>query len=152
MRSTLWESHGFFLSFLTLLIQPLYFPLAFCPYHIGHFSVVGLGFEDYVSAEDTCLHFEHCTVPWVWPALMEFLVFGCRSKRHTLTASSPPYWGTSSWLEPLLSAMYPWHNTSIWILNTKSVVDLSLGNVCYTDNLSSYLKYFCYKFLTYPLI
>ncbi|CAH2283597.1 E3 ubiquitin- ligase MARCH6 isoform X2 [Pelobates cultripes] len=27
---------------------------AFCPYHIGHFSVVGLGFEDYVRAS----HFE----------------------------------------------------------------------------------------------
>ncbi|XP_077348081.1 E3 ubiquitin-protein ligase MARCHF6 isoform X4 [Lithobates pipiens] len=27
---------------------------AFCPYHIGHFSVVGLGFEDYVQAS----HFE----------------------------------------------------------------------------------------------
>ncbi|CAL8400330.1 unnamed protein product [Arctogadus glacialis] len=27
---------------------------AFCPYHIGHFSVVGLGFEDYVTAS----HFE----------------------------------------------------------------------------------------------
>lgn len=25
--------------------------VAFCPYHIGHFSVVGLGFEDYVSAD-----------------------------------------------------------------------------------------------------
>ncbi|KAJ1203346.1 hypothetical protein NDU88_007133 [Pleurodeles waltl] len=27
---------------------------AFCPYHIGHFSIVGLGFEDYVRAS----HFE----------------------------------------------------------------------------------------------
>ncbi|KAK7945413.1 hypothetical protein WMY93_001141 [Mugilogobius chulae] len=27
---------------------------AFCPYHIGHFSVVGLGFEDYIEAS----HFE----------------------------------------------------------------------------------------------
>lgn len=27
---------------------------AFCPYHIGHFSVVGLGFEEYVQAS----HFE----------------------------------------------------------------------------------------------
>uniref|UniRef100_A0AAQ5ZCZ9 E3 ubiquitin-protein ligase MARCHF6 n=1 Tax=Amphiprion ocellaris TaxID=80972 RepID=A0AAQ5ZCZ9_AMPOC len=27
----------------------------FCPYHIGHFSVVGLGFEDYVSASS---HFD----------------------------------------------------------------------------------------------
>lgn len=25
-----------------------FFFLAFCPYHIGHFSVVGLGFEEYV--------------------------------------------------------------------------------------------------------
>lgn len=26
---------------------------AFCPYHIGHFSVVGLGFEEYVRR---CFH------------------------------------------------------------------------------------------------
>ena len=26
---------------------------AFCPYHIGHFSVVGLGFEEYVRY---CFH------------------------------------------------------------------------------------------------
>lgn len=31
-------------------VSLFFFPCAaFCPYHIGHFSVVGLGFEDYVS-------------------------------------------------------------------------------------------------------
>lgn len=30
----------------------LHFLPAFCPYHIGHFSVVGLGFEDYVSSPE----------------------------------------------------------------------------------------------------
>lgn len=33
------------------LIRNLLFSSAFCPYHVGHFSVVGLGLEDYVSAE-----------------------------------------------------------------------------------------------------
>ena len=34
--------------FSSFCIFSYYFP-AFCPYHIGHFSVVGLGFEEYVS-------------------------------------------------------------------------------------------------------
>uniref|UniRef100_A0A3B4ZXN6 E3 ubiquitin-protein ligase MARCHF6 n=1 Tax=Stegastes partitus TaxID=144197 RepID=A0A3B4ZXN6_9TELE len=48
-RRALWTFLHFVLTWL------LFFSLAFCPYHIGHFSVVGLGFEDYVSASS---HFD----------------------------------------------------------------------------------------------
>uniref|UniRef100_A0A452VBR5 E3 ubiquitin-protein ligase MARCHF6 n=1 Tax=Ursus maritimus TaxID=29073 RepID=A0A452VBR5_URSMA len=41
-----WNALDFHLIFLPLL--------AFCPYHIGHFSLVGLGFEEHVQAS----HFE----------------------------------------------------------------------------------------------
>uniref|UniRef100_A0A2K5R2N5 E3 ubiquitin-protein ligase MARCHF6 n=1 Tax=Cebus imitator TaxID=2715852 RepID=A0A2K5R2N5_CEBIM len=53
-----WERWGivvgvFIVLMLTFLLN---FPplLAFCPYHIGHFSLVGLGFEEHVQAS----HFE----------------------------------------------------------------------------------------------
>lgn len=48
-----------------LLLSP-----AFCPYHMGHFSVAGLGLEDYVSAEPHVLleapshHVTSCRVCW----------------------------------------------------------------------------------------
>ena len=32
-------------------LTSVFLSVAFCPYHIGHFSVVGLGFEEYVSAQ-----------------------------------------------------------------------------------------------------
>lgn len=40
----------------------LSFSAAFCPYHIGHFSVVGLGLEDSVSAQP-CIPAEGLAVP-----------------------------------------------------------------------------------------
>uniref|UniRef100_A0A8C4EXE8 E3 ubiquitin-protein ligase MARCHF6 n=1 Tax=Dicentrarchus labrax TaxID=13489 RepID=A0A8C4EXE8_DICLA len=43
-----WErEHVFWVVSLNTLFILVF---AFCPYHIGHFSVVGLGFEDYVKA------------------------------------------------------------------------------------------------------
>ncbi|KAG7249894.1 hypothetical protein CRUP_025731, partial [Coryphaenoides rupestris] len=41
---------------------------AFCPYHIGHFSVVGLGFEEYVQAS----HFEGLITTIGFAALVRF--------------------------------------------------------------------------------
>lgn len=38
-----------------LITQLLSFSAAFCPYHIGHFGVVGLGLEDCVSARSSIL-------------------------------------------------------------------------------------------------
>uniref|UniRef100_A0A3Q2NXA2 RING-type E3 ubiquitin transferase n=1 Tax=Fundulus heteroclitus TaxID=8078 RepID=A0A3Q2NXA2_FUNHE len=47
-----WErEHVFWVVSLNTLFILVF---AFCPYHIGHFSVVGLGFEEYVQAS----HFE----------------------------------------------------------------------------------------------
>ncbi|KAK1878747.1 E3 ubiquitin-protein ligase MARCH6 [Dissostichus eleginoides] len=43
-----WErEHVFWVVSLNTLVILVF---AFCPYHIGHFSVVGLGFEDYIKA------------------------------------------------------------------------------------------------------
>uniref|UniRef100_A0A3Q3ME02 RING-type E3 ubiquitin transferase n=1 Tax=Mastacembelus armatus TaxID=205130 RepID=A0A3Q3ME02_9TELE len=43
-----WErEHVFWVVSLNTLFILVF---AFCPYHIGHFSVVGLGFEDYIKA------------------------------------------------------------------------------------------------------
>jgi len=47
---------AFFFSFC------LYYT-AFCPYHIGHFSIVGLGFEEYVS---TVLYFQNVKTTTVY--------------------------------------------------------------------------------------
>lgn len=53
---------------LSSVIGNLLYSSAFCPYHVGHFSVVGLGLEDYVSAElriileALCLSYSHCVV------------------------------------------------------------------------------------------
>jgi hypothetical protein len=38
--------HCFDVAVFTEFLSSL---LAFCPYHIGHFSLVGLGFEEHVS-------------------------------------------------------------------------------------------------------
>ena len=70
-----WKDNRYNLQFyLNLCVSP---PLAFCPYHIGHFSVVGLGFEDYVSAL-RCLRgnlnsFILLTYIWVCHSLIQFL-------------------------------------------------------------------------------
>ncbi|XP_053324013.1 E3 ubiquitin-protein ligase MARCHF6 isoform X6 [Spea bombifrons] len=45
---------------------------AFCPYHIGHFSVVGLGFEDYVRAS----HFEGLITTIVGYVLLAVTLIG----------------------------------------------------------------------------
>ena len=41
-----WSVHCFDFEVFIEVFFPL---LAFCPYHIGHFSLVGLGFEEHVS-------------------------------------------------------------------------------------------------------
>nr|XP_023651481.1 E3 ubiquitin-protein ligase MARCH6 isoform X2 [Paramormyrops kingsleyae] len=46
---------------------------AFCPYHIGHFSVVGLGFEDYVKAS----HFEGLITTIVGYVLLAVTLIVC---------------------------------------------------------------------------
>uniref|UniRef100_A0A3Q1IJ82 E3 ubiquitin-protein ligase MARCHF6 n=1 Tax=Anabas testudineus TaxID=64144 RepID=A0A3Q1IJ82_ANATE len=46
---------------------------AFCPYHIGHFSVVGLGFEDYVQAS----HFEGLVTTIVGYILLAMTLILC---------------------------------------------------------------------------
>uniref|UniRef100_A0AAY4A7Z0 E3 ubiquitin-protein ligase MARCHF6 n=1 Tax=Denticeps clupeoides TaxID=299321 RepID=A0AAY4A7Z0_9TELE len=46
---------------------------AFCPYHIGHFSVVGLGFEDYVKAS----HFEGLITTIVGYVLLAITLIVC---------------------------------------------------------------------------
>uniref|UniRef100_F6TYM9 E3 ubiquitin-protein ligase MARCHF6 n=1 Tax=Xenopus tropicalis TaxID=8364 RepID=F6TYM9_XENTR len=51
---------------------------AFCPYHIGHFSVVGLGFEDYVRAS----HFEGLITTIVGYVLLAVTLILC----HALAA------------------------------------------------------------------
>uniref|UniRef100_A0A8C6VD83 E3 ubiquitin-protein ligase MARCHF6 n=1 Tax=Naja naja TaxID=35670 RepID=A0A8C6VD83_NAJNA len=50
-RNTLFLEHVFWVVSLNTLFILVF---AFCPYHIGHFSIVGLGFEEYVQAS----HFE----------------------------------------------------------------------------------------------
>uniref|UniRef100_A0A667WZN7 E3 ubiquitin-protein ligase MARCHF6 n=1 Tax=Myripristis murdjan TaxID=586833 RepID=A0A667WZN7_9TELE len=47
-----WERVGTYDSFHSISFSTisLLSPPAFCPYHIGHFSVVGLGFEEYIRA------------------------------------------------------------------------------------------------------
>ncbi|XP_053324011.1 E3 ubiquitin-protein ligase MARCHF6 isoform X4 [Spea bombifrons] len=47
---------------------------AFCPYHIGHFSVVGLGFEDYVSVRAS--HFEGLITTIVGYVLLAVTLIG----------------------------------------------------------------------------
>ncbi|KAL2097553.1 hypothetical protein ACEWY4_006760 [Coilia grayii] len=46
---------------------------AFCPYHIGHFSVVGLGFEEYVKAS----HFEGLITTIVGYVLLAITLIVC---------------------------------------------------------------------------
>uniref|UniRef100_A0A3Q1BXC7 E3 ubiquitin-protein ligase MARCHF6 n=1 Tax=Amphiprion ocellaris TaxID=80972 RepID=A0A3Q1BXC7_AMPOC len=48
---------------------------AFCPYHIGHFSVVGLGFEEYVQAS----HFEGLITTIVGYILLAMTLILCHS-------------------------------------------------------------------------
>ncbi|XP_038652794.1 E3 ubiquitin-protein ligase MARCH6 isoform X1 [Scyliorhinus canicula] len=52
---------------------------AFCPYHIGHFSVVGLGFEEYVSTNDTvqASHFEGLITTIVGYVLLAMTLIIC---------------------------------------------------------------------------
>ncbi|XP_051872559.1 E3 ubiquitin-protein ligase MARCH6 isoform X1 [Pristis pectinata] len=52
---------------------------AFCPYHIGHFSVVGLGFEEYVSTKDTvqASHFEGLITTIVGYVLLAMTLIIC---------------------------------------------------------------------------
>ncbi|XP_055506883.1 E3 ubiquitin-protein ligase MARCH6 isoform X1 [Leucoraja erinacea] len=52
---------------------------AFCPYHIGHFSVVGLGFEEYVSTNDTvqASHFEGLLTTIVGYVLLAMTLIIC---------------------------------------------------------------------------
>ncbi|CAL8399738.1 unnamed protein product [Gadus morhua 'NCC'] len=54
---------------------------AFCPYHIGHFSVVGLGFEDYVQAS----HFEGLITTIVGYILLAMSLILC----HGLAGGGP---------------------------------------------------------------
>uniref|UniRef100_W5N7T3 E3 ubiquitin-protein ligase MARCHF6 n=1 Tax=Lepisosteus oculatus TaxID=7918 RepID=W5N7T3_LEPOC len=49
---------------------------AFCPYHIGHFSVVGLGFEDYVQAS----HFEGLITTIVGYVLLAVTLIVCHTQ------------------------------------------------------------------------
>uniref|UniRef100_A0A8C5BM97 RING-type E3 ubiquitin transferase n=1 Tax=Gadus morhua TaxID=8049 RepID=A0A8C5BM97_GADMO len=51
---------------------------AFCPYHIGHFSVVGLGFEDYVQAS----HFEGLITTIVGYILLAMSLILCHVSFH----------------------------------------------------------------------
>ncbi|XP_062925886.1 E3 ubiquitin-protein ligase MARCH6 isoform X5 [Mobula hypostoma] len=50
---------------------------AFCPYHIGHFSVVGLGFEEYVQAS----HFEGLITTIVGYVLLAMTLIICHFQR-----------------------------------------------------------------------
>ncbi|XP_041039740.1 E3 ubiquitin-protein ligase MARCH6 isoform X2 [Carcharodon carcharias] len=52
---------------------------AFCPYHIGHFSVVGLGFEEYVSTNDMvqASHFEGLITTIVGYVLLAMTLIIC---------------------------------------------------------------------------
>uniref|UniRef100_A0A8B9LPN8 E3 ubiquitin-protein ligase MARCHF6 n=1 Tax=Astyanax mexicanus TaxID=7994 RepID=A0A8B9LPN8_ASTMX len=52
---------------------------AFCPYHIGHFSVVGLGFEDYVRAS----HFEGLITTIVGYVLLAIALIVCHVSLST---------------------------------------------------------------------
>ncbi|XP_062925885.1 E3 ubiquitin-protein ligase MARCH6 isoform X4 [Mobula hypostoma] len=56
---------------------------AFCPYHIGHFSVVGLGFEEYVSTNDTvqASHFEGLITTIVGYVLLAMTLIICHFQR-----------------------------------------------------------------------
>uniref|UniRef100_A0A3Q0R2Q8 E3 ubiquitin-protein ligase MARCHF6 n=1 Tax=Amphilophus citrinellus TaxID=61819 RepID=A0A3Q0R2Q8_AMPCI len=45
-----WERVGEHVFWVVSLNTLFILVFAFCPYHIGHFSVVGLGFEDYIKA------------------------------------------------------------------------------------------------------
>uniref|UniRef100_A0AAQ5Z6B2 E3 ubiquitin-protein ligase MARCHF6 n=1 Tax=Amphiprion ocellaris TaxID=80972 RepID=A0AAQ5Z6B2_AMPOC len=51
---------------------------AFCPYHIGHFSVVGLGFEEYVQAS----HFEGLITTIVGYILLAMTLILCHVSFH----------------------------------------------------------------------
>jgi len=131
------------------LTSCLYFPLAFCPYHIGHFSVVGLGFEDYVSAQRCIKRTYHSWMITVvfryvlqrWNA---YIIFCCRLKHPILTASSPLYWGTSSWLELSLSATYPPHATDHFVcemIYTVFMCALFLTSTCCRWICSIHIQY-----------
>ncbi|KAF4117317.1 E3 ubiquitin-protein ligase MARCH6 isoform X1 [Onychostoma macrolepis] len=56
---------------------------AFCPYHIGHFSVVGLGFEEYVRAS----HFEGLITTIVGYVLLAITLIVCHVSLNTQSKS-----------------------------------------------------------------
>ncbi|MBN3292010.1 MARH6 ligase, partial [Polypterus senegalus] len=66
-----WErEHVFWVVSLNTLFILVF---AFCPYHIGHFSVVGLGFEEYVQAS----HFEGLITTIVGYVLLAVTLIVC---------------------------------------------------------------------------
>ncbi|KAI4891360.1 hypothetical protein NFI96_022946 [Prochilodus magdalenae] len=64
------QEHVFWVVSLNTLFILVF---AFCPYHIGHFSVVGLGFEDYVRAS----HFEGLITTIVGYVLLAITLIVC---------------------------------------------------------------------------
>lgn len=71
--------------------------LAFCPYHIGHFSVVGLGFEENVSSQVGIMK-------WSLSLLCEFLPILTKMLSELLSGSCLTLWGTHhhySWIRPV---------------------------------------------------
>uniref|UniRef100_A0A8C3LM77 E3 ubiquitin-protein ligase MARCHF6 n=1 Tax=Chrysolophus pictus TaxID=9089 RepID=A0A8C3LM77_CHRPC len=66
-----WErEHVFWVVSLNTLFILVF---AFCPYHIGHFSIVGLGFEEYVQAS----HFEGLITTIVGYVLLAVTLIVC---------------------------------------------------------------------------
>uniref|UniRef100_A0A3B3RU22 E3 ubiquitin-protein ligase MARCHF6 n=1 Tax=Paramormyrops kingsleyae TaxID=1676925 RepID=A0A3B3RU22_9TELE len=64
---------GSLVFLVCVLLFYLSLPSAFCPYHIGHFSVVGLGFEDYVKAS----HFDGLITTIVGYVLLAVTLIVC---------------------------------------------------------------------------
>lgn len=82
MTATLWLCFSFLDS-------------AFCPYHIGHFSVVGLGFEEYVRSWTFFHYCKFFPVAWWFICWAPMLCFS--------SGTGLPFWG----LDHNHSGLYP---------------------------------------------
>uniref|UniRef100_A0A3P9MX19 E3 ubiquitin-protein ligase MARCHF6 n=1 Tax=Poecilia reticulata TaxID=8081 RepID=A0A3P9MX19_POERE len=78
-----WErEHVFWVVSLNTLFILVF---AFCPYHIGHFSVVGLGFEDYIKAS----HFDGLITTVVGYILLAATLIVCHALASLIKFQRP---------------------------------------------------------------
>ncbi|XP_074998554.1 E3 ubiquitin-protein ligase MARCHF6 isoform X7 [Calonectris borealis] len=87
---------------------------AFCPYHIGHFSIVGLGFEEYVSL---LVVVEIGVFPLIcgwWLDICSLEMFDATLKDRELSFQSAP--GTTMFLHWLVGMVYVFYFASFILL------------------------------------